>query len=102
MESGTKRQINVDRLRADLAAAGVELLSATALPTGFVSSTPRGTLLPLASAAPSSVPSLPPRPCTASFPRFRPRSTTKQTRTGKAHSRCNSFLSLRTELSSHP
>ncbi len=28
MESGTKRQIDIDRLRADLAAAGVELLSA--------------------------------------------------------------------------
>jgi hypothetical protein len=28
MESGTKRQIDVNRLRADLAVAGVELLSA--------------------------------------------------------------------------
>jgi hypothetical protein len=28
MQSGTERQINVDRLRADLAAAGVEMLSA--------------------------------------------------------------------------
>ena len=27
MESGTRRQIDVDRLRADLAAAGVEMLS---------------------------------------------------------------------------